>query len=273
MIGKTLGHCEKIGNFQLEVWDTRTGAPMVFIHGVGTSGELWATNLAELTTEFRIIAYNRRGYGASSISPRNWGAHADDTIALIESLSAIPATVIGYSAGASIALDIALRRPDLIARIILLDPAFNVKQCLTLGLVITRSSVMLLHRLGRDRTALERWFRYVSSYPNGGSAFKAKASDVLREKIFANSDGIFADLESEEAIIDESKLDKIRLPITIIEAKLSPPFLRRSSQRLKRLLPPVHNVTLENSGHWVALDAHDEMLKAIRRCCLVNPTI
>jgi pimeloyl-ACP methyl ester carboxylesterase len=264
MIGNLQSRFQKIGDFQLEVWDTRTGAPMVFIHGVGTSGELWAANLAELATDFRIIAYNRRGYGASSLSPRNWGAHANDTIALIESLNAVPVTIVGYSAGASIALDVALRRPDLTSRIVLLDPAFNVKQCLTLGLVRTRALVMLLHRLGRERTALEHWFRYVSSYSTGGSAFESKASDVLRKKILANADGIFADLESDEAVIDESRLGNIGVPVTIIEAKLSPPFLRRSSQRLKRLLPQVRNVTLENSGHWVALDSHDEMLKVLR---------
>lgn len=264
MIGKTLMRIVKIGDLQLEFWDTGTGIPMLFIHGVGTSGELWAANLAELAADFRLIVYNRRGYGASSSSPRNWGAHAEDTIALIESLNAVPAIFVGYSAGASIALDVALRRPDLICRIILLDPAFNVKRCLTPGLVGTRAAVMLLRHLGRDKSALERWFRYISSYSTGGSAFEAKASNVLREQLLANADGIFADIASGGDTIDESQLGNINVPVTIVDAKLSPPFLRRSSHRLKQLLPRARNVTLENSGHWIAVDAHDELLKVLR---------
>lgn len=254
----------KIGDFQFEVWDTGTGLPFLFIHGVGTSGEMWAANLAELAASFRLIVYNRRGYGASSSSPHNWGAHAEDAIALIESLNAVSAVVVGYSAGAIIALDVAVRRPDLISRIILLDPAFNLKRCLTPGFVRTLAAVKLLHWLRRDRSALGHWFRYVSSYPTGGSAFEAKASDMLREQILANANGIFADSASGEADFDESRLDNISVPVTIVDARLSPPFLRRSSRRLKQLLPQARNVTLENSGHWVALDAHDELLKVLR---------
>ncbi len=268
MIGKMLGHNQRIGDFQLEVWDTGTGPPMLFIHGVGTSGGLWASNLAELATDFRLIVYNRRGYGASSSSPLKWGAHAEDTIALIESMNAAPATVVGYSAGASIALDAALRRPDLISRIIFLDPAVNLKRCLTPGLVKIRIAVMLLHRLGRDRSALECWFRYVSSYSTGGSAFQAKASSALRAQLQVNADGIFADFASSGAALDESRFGNIRVPMTIIDARLSPPFLRRSSHRLKQLLPHARNVTLKNSGHWIALDAHDEMLKVLREAAL-----
>src|SRR5262245_54378782 len=111
--------------------DAGSGFPIVFIHGTATSGELWADDLYELAEEFRIIVYDRRGYGDSSSSPESWVEHADDAIALIEHLAAAPAMLIGYSAGSTIALDLALRRPDLVAGVILLDPAFNLKRCLT----------------------------------------------------------------------------------------------------------------------------------------------
>ncbi len=255
----------KIADFQFEVWDAGTGIPLLFIHGIGTSGELWAANLAELTNDFRIIVYNRRGYGASSSSPRNWVAHVEDAIALIEGLNAVPCVVAGYSAGAIIALDVALRRPDLISRIVLLDPGFNLKRCLTPGFVRTVAAVKLLRWLRRDRSAVERWFRYVTSYPTGGSAYEAKASDMLREQLLARADSILDELASAAGVtLDENRLSYISLPVTIVDARLSPPFLRRSSRRLKQLLPQARNVTLENSGHWIALDARDELLKVLR---------
>jgi pimeloyl-ACP methyl ester carboxylesterase len=64
----------KFGKSQLSYWDKGTGQAIVFIHGVATLGELWAEDLADLATNFRIIVYDRRGYGASSSSPRNWRA-------------------------------------------------------------------------------------------------------------------------------------------------------------------------------------------------------
>lgn len=252
-----------VGKFELEVWDGGTGRPVLFIHGVATSGQMWAADLADLAVDVRLIVYNRRGYGISSSSPRNWGAHAEDAVALIETLNASPAVVVGYSGGAIIALDVALKRPDLVARLVLLDPAFNLKRCLTSGFLRTLATVRLLRWLRQDRAAAECWLRYVSSYPAGGCAFAAKASETRRQ-LLANTDGLFADLASGGGTIDERVLGTIGVPVTIVDARLSPPFLRRSSERLKRMLPQARNVTLEHSGHWVALDARDDLLQILR---------
>lgn len=252
-----------VGEHQLEVWDRGAGPSLLFIHGVATSGRTWAADLAELADDCRVIVYDRRGYGASSSSPRDWGAHADDAVALIERLDAAPVVAIGYSGGAMIAVDVALRRPDLVARLVLVDPAFNLRRCLTPGLVGTLAAVKLLRRLRRDRAAVERWLRYVSSYSTGGSGFE-RAPASRREQLVANLAGIFADLDSGGGTIDERRLGGIAAPVTILDAALSPPFLRRSSRRLQRLLPRARTVTLERSGHWVGLDAREELLAILR---------
>jgi pimeloyl-ACP methyl ester carboxylesterase len=236
----------------------------VFIHGVGTPGELWAADLAELATDFRLIVYNRRGYGASSRSPRRWDAHAQDTVALIEALNAAPAVLVGYSGGAIIAFDLAVQRPDLVAGIIVLDPAVNLTRCLTPSLLTTLAAVKLLRWLRGDRPAAAHWLRYVSSYATGGSAFEAKASADRRETLLTHAAGIFADLAAGGGSVDERRLADIGVPVTMVETTLSPAFLRRSCQRLKRLVPHAQHVTLAHSGHWAGLDAHDELLTVLR---------
>lgn len=252
-----------VGDAQLEVWDSGSGTALLFIHGVATPGQIWAADLAELAADARLIVYNRRGYGGSSSSPRNWPAHARDIIALIEKLDAAPAVTIGYSGGAIIAVAAALGRPDLIKQLVLLDPAFNLKQCLTPGFVRTLAAVRLLRQLRGDAAAAERWLRYVSSYSTGGCAFET-APPARREQLLANSPGLFADLASDGGNIDERLLGNIGVPVTIVDAALSPSFLRRSSQRLRRLLPRARSVTLERSGHWIGLDAREELLTILR---------
>ena len=254
----------KTGDLQLEYWDEGDGLPIVFIHGVATAGDLWVADLADLARDARLIVYNRRGYGRSSASPRDWREHAPDVIQLVEMLSAYPAMLIGYSGGAMIALDVVLRRPDLVSKLILLDPAFNLKRCLTLGLLRTLATVRWLRRLGRDRRAAECWLRYVSSYSTGGSAFESKASATRREQLLANAPGVFADLDSSGGSIDEDRLRNVTAPVTIIDGKLSPSFLRRSAERLKHLLPQARAISVEKSGHWLALDARAELLDVLR---------
>lgn len=253
----------RVGESRLEVWDDGAGPALLFIHGVATSGRTWAADLAALADDFRVIVYSRRGYDASSSSPRDWGAHAADAIALVERLDAGPVVAIGYSGGAMIALDVALGRPDLVARLVLVDPAVNLRRCLTPGLLGTLAAVRLLRRLHRDRAAAERWLRYVSSYATGGCGFE-RAPESRRAQLVANMAGIFADLDSGGGTIDERRLGGIDVPVTILDAGLSPTFLRRSSRRLQRLLPRARTVTLERSGHWVGLDAREELLAILR---------
>lgn len=250
----------KTAGGQLEYWDEGNGLPVVFIHGVATAGDLWAADLADLARGARLIVYNRRGYGGSSPSPGDWRAHAQDVMQLVEELNAHPAMLIGYSGGAMIALDVVQHRPELVSKLVLLDPAFNLKRCVTPGLIKTLATLRMLRLLGKDRRAAECWLRYVSSYSTVGSAFESKASATRREQLLANAPGLFADLASSGGSMDEDFLRDITAPVTIIDAKLSPAFLRRSAERLKRLLPQARVITMENSGHWLALDAHAELL-------------
>jgi pimeloyl-ACP methyl ester carboxylesterase len=253
-----------VGEARLEYWDRGAGLPLLFIHGVVTSGDIWNEDLAELASEFRLITYNRRGYGASSTSPREWSAHAQDAIALIGSLEAAPTIIVGYSGGAIVALNVALSRPELVAGLVLLDPAVNLKRCLTLDLLYTLAKVKALRWLKGERAAGESWLRYVSSYSTGGSAYEQRTTAERRQRLLSNTAGLFADFASSGSEISEDRLAAIALPVTIIDAALSPESLRRSSMRLRRLFPRANTVTLQGSGHWLALDSRAELLRVLR---------
>lgn len=260
---------------RLAFWDQGSGQPFVFVHGVGTSGELWAGDLAPLARDCRLIVYDRRGYGLSSGSPRDWRAHREDAIALIDELGAAPAVLVGYSGGSIVALDLALERPDLVRSLVLLDPAFNLKRCLTPGFVRALAGAQLLRRVRGERRGAELWMRYVASYSTGGSAFD-RAPPERRERLLENSPAIFDDFASGGGEhVDEARLADIGVPVTIVEASLSPPFLRRSSERLKRLMPQARTITLADSGHYIGLDAADELLGILREATTAtaaNPT-
>ena len=253
-----------VGGHRLSYSDRGKGTPLVVVHGVGTPGEVWADDLVEMASDCRVIAYDRRGYGQSEQSPRDWSAHTRDAAALIETLGAAPAVVAGYSGGSIVALELALERPELVAGVVLLDPAFNVKRCKTAGFLRAFGTAQLLRRVRGERRGAEHWMRYVGSYRTGGSAFD-RASDDRREKLLANASGIFADFASGGGEhVDEARLARIEVPVTIVEAELSPAFLRRSCDRLRRLMPQAEIVTLEHSGHHIGVDARDDLLRILR---------
>jgi pimeloyl-ACP methyl ester carboxylesterase len=257
----------EIAGGQLSYWEHGGGPPLVFIHGTGTTGGLWARDLEPLAAQYRVVVYDRRGYGASSASPRNWTAHRDDAAALIAGVNATNGVIVGYSAGASIALDLVIQRPDIASALVLVDPAFNLKRCLTFGMLRAVLKARILRRLRGDRAAAEAWIRYVASYSTGGTAFD-KAPPERRETLLANASGLFADSDSGLPMIDEARLAEIRVPVTIIDAALSPSSFRKASARLQQLLPKARVVTLKNAGHHITLDARDELLAELRTAAI-----
>lgn len=102
-----------------------SGAPILCIHGGGSSALMWADAVAELARLGRVIAYDRRGctrserpepYERTSVAEQ-----ADDAAALLDALAAVPAVVIGRSYGGAVAIDLALRYPDRVRALVLLE--------------------------------------------------------------------------------------------------------------------------------------------------------
>jgi pimeloyl-ACP methyl ester carboxylesterase len=79
--------------------------------------------------------------------------------------------------------------------------------------------------------------------------------------LLGNAGAIFADFDSGWGDhVPEERLAGIEIPTTIVDCKLSPAFLRRSCERLRRLMPQARTVTLEQSGHHIGVDARAELV-------------
>src|SRR5215510_99155 len=103
------------------------GAPIVGIHGTSSSALVWGTAVEELARLGRVIVYDRRGCTRSE-RPEPYlvtsvPEHADDAATLLDALHATPAAVIGRSYGGEVAIDLALRYPDRVRALVLLEHA------------------------------------------------------------------------------------------------------------------------------------------------------
>src|ERR1022692_1094460 len=97
------------------------GDPLVLLHGgLRDSGD-FAGNLDTLPSRFRLFLPERRGHGHTPDvpGPITVDLMAQDTIAFLDQIVGGPARLAGYSAGAIVALWVAVRRPDLVDKLIL----------------------------------------------------------------------------------------------------------------------------------------------------------
>jgi pimeloyl-ACP methyl ester carboxylesterase len=100
-----------------------SGDPLVLVHGGLTDHSSWLQVAPQLAASLRVTAYDRRGHSRSrgvADGPRS--RHEDDLAAVIEALDLGPAHLAGTSYGASIALGLGARRPELVRSLAVHEP-------------------------------------------------------------------------------------------------------------------------------------------------------
>ncbi len=100
---------------------TGKGDPIVLLHGGVSSHKMWDKFVPLLASGHRVYALDMRGHGRSELDQRgiSYPLLADDLAGFIEGLELERPHIIGYSSGANVALDFALRYPDLAASFVL----------------------------------------------------------------------------------------------------------------------------------------------------------
>jgi len=97
------------------------GAPVVFANSLGTDLRLWDAVLPLLPAGLRIIRYDKRGHGLSSLprGPYSMGALVRDAEALLDHLGVRDCLFVGLSIGGMIAQGLAVKRLDLVRAVVL----------------------------------------------------------------------------------------------------------------------------------------------------------
>jgi pimeloyl-ACP methyl ester carboxylesterase len=107
---------------------TGSGPLLLCITGAQGNGSAWEPLAKELSSKYTVVSYDRRGFSASTITgPQDYSdrlaTDADDAAALIVHLSQdAPATVIGNSSGAIVALNLLLKHPDRVLKLVCHEP-------------------------------------------------------------------------------------------------------------------------------------------------------
>ncbi|GGP98820.1 pimeloyl-ACP methyl ester carboxylesterase [Actinomadura coerulea] len=104
------------------------GDPVVLLHGGLTDSRCFTGNLDGLADTFELYLPDRRGHGRTPDAPGpiTMELMARDTIAFLEEVVGGPARLVGYSAGGTVALRVAMRRPDLVERLVLISTAYDL---------------------------------------------------------------------------------------------------------------------------------------------------
>ncbi len=106
---------------------TGEGEPVVLLHGGMCTAETFDSQVGALANSYGTYVPERRGHGRTPdvSGPITYDIMADDTIAFMETVGITSAHVVGWSDGAFIGLLIAMRRPDLVRKLVYIGEPIN----------------------------------------------------------------------------------------------------------------------------------------------------
>jgi pimeloyl-ACP methyl ester carboxylesterase len=236
------------------------GPPMVLLHGLGGSWQNWLETIPHFARRFRVIAPDLPGFGASpmpagSISIPGYGR---TVCALMEALGVESAVVVGNSMGGFIGIELAVRFPERVERLVLVsavgiaiehqrrEPVRTVARSLELFSVWAGSRADVLARRPRLRRLL---MATSAAHP------ERLPAPLAAEQIRANGKpgwlGAFDALLSYRI---RDRLGEIVCPTLIVWGERDRMVPVRDADELERAIPGARKVIFADTGHVAMLE-------------------
>lgn len=249
--------------------DTRPS--ILLVHGWGVSGALFEAQLDALSADFRVVAPDLPGHGASAPFPpgAEFGWLADRVADLISELRLRDLCLVGWSLGAMVAWDL-LRR----------HPGAPVDRLVTIDMVprlLNDESWLYGLRAGSDHCVFDRNIQWILDdwpgytelfisriFARGGEARQsgllARARSVAASSHPPSMARIWAQMVEQDFRDD---LADIRLPTVVATGALSQLYGKPASDWIVRHMPRARSLVFEASGHAPHLEEPEAFNRAL----------
>jgi pimeloyl-ACP methyl ester carboxylesterase len=249
------------------------GPPLVLLHGGASDGREWHRQLADLSDELTVVAWDEPGGGASS-DPREGFAladFADSLAAFIQALALAPAHVGGLSWGGVLAQELYRRHPECVGSLILADTYAGWKGSLPAAEVAARVESILgetpaaREPLPRDEPA-ELW----------PGLFSAAAPPELHDELAeiaadARPTSIRRTVLEIAACDNRDLLPRIRVPTLLLWGADDIRSPLRVAEQFRAAIPGAKLVVIPDAGHMSSWEQPARFNTAIREFCRMTP--
>lgn len=245
------------GQIHARLTDPVPGAtPLVCLHATAYSSQSFLPLMQAMGGTRQLIAIDAPGYGGSDgpAEPIPMAAYADATLAALAQLVEEPAAVLGYHTGAYVATEMAIARPDLIARLVLIGvPYFQA-----LDFHVWKGKLAAPHVLtdGLDQFA-ERWAYFIANRHAAVTLERGFANFV--DELKAWPDGWWAH-DAMFAYDSDTRLPMVDRPVLILNPD---GHLAAASRAAGALLPHVRVQEMPDLGGPVLEAAPAQLAAAI----------
>jgi non-heme chloroperoxidase len=238
-----------------------SGNPVIFVHGSQGDYRTWLPIMKDFASRYQAIAYSRRYHW-----PNEWtgsgtdytpSRHADDLIAFIETLNLAPAYVVGNSFGAYTTLVTAIRRPDLLHKVVIGEPPMltwlkNIQggQEYFDGFM---QKAWIPATQAFQAGDLEQGVRLFVDGVSGQTGTFDQIPEEPRQRMMDNAAELQAETMSPEyfTVVTHNQVKQISLPMLLLKGEHSPKMFHLIIDELAACAPHAKVITIPNTGHAI----------------------
>jgi 3-oxoadipate enol-lactonase len=234
------------------------GEPIVLIHAFSVDRRMWASQIATLEGRFRVVRYDLRGHGKSAGPSAPYSPH-EDLRSVLDALFISKVTLIGLSAGATIATDFAIAYPDRVTRIVLASPGLS-GHVPSAPLTWTQP-VFKAAGSGDSEGAARLW----AETPIMALRNDLSASTTVKDLVMSNVRLWTYRTNPAQQLTPPAigRLSEVKCPTLVILGEQDLPHIKEIASLLVKGIAGARLVTIPLAGHMVNLDARDAFNRAL----------
>jgi 3-oxoadipate enol-lactonase len=238
------------------------GTPVALVHGFSLDSRMWDDQFAAFAADHRVLRYDLRGFGASSV-PDGPYRHVDDLATLLNELGIAQAAIVGLSLGGMIATDFALTYPEMVTALVLVDSVLGGHRS-SPEWDVAVIPVWKAGRAGDLATARTLWlvnglFTPARRNPAVGTRLEQMVTEYSGWHWLHHDSG--QGLEPPAA----EHLGRITAPTLVIVGDQDLPDFLAVADQLAREIPGAQKIVLPNVGHMANMEASAAVNDALLR--------
>jgi pimeloyl-ACP methyl ester carboxylesterase len=232
--------------------------PIVFIHGVGLSYEIWQPQL-DFFTNYSTLAYDILGHGKSSLKKQNisFDDFSDQLIKLIDELNFQKIHLVGFSIGSLIARNFATKFNDRLQSLVLLGSIY--KRTEQQQKIVNERFNQAKKELKLSKLALKRWFtdKYLENNPDTYD----KISSILSSNNMSNFIKVYELFVNHK---NDEDFEKITVNTLIMTGENDIGSTIEMSQELNKIIKNSQLKIIKNGKHLCGIECADDVNLTIK---------
>ena len=232
--------------------------PIVFIHGVGLTYEIWQPQL-DFFSNYSTLAYDILGHGKSSLKKQNisFDDFSDQLIKLIDELNFQKIHLVGFSIGSLIARNFATKFNDRLQSLVLLGSIY--KRTEQQQKIVNERFNQAKKELKLSKLALKRWFtdKYLENNPDTYD----KISSILSSNNMANFIKVYELFVNHK---NDEDFKKIMVNTLIMTGENDIGSTIEMSQELNKIIKNSQLKIIKNGKHLCGIECADDVNLTIK---------